>query len=126
MKRKFFIILLTVITISLSIIPTFAQTVSNYELVKEYCFKNYPNYQVVVFSKWNDKKMSHRANKKVVYVEKFISYSKGKYGYSKDGYYVKYNQKVKKGKKVISYFIYNPYTNYCDDVVAVVDNHKIR
>ena len=27
---------------------------------------------------------------------------------------------------IIDFFIYNPYTNYCDDVVAVVDNYKIR
>lgn len=55
-----------------------------------------------------------------------MSYSKGTYGYSKKGEYVKYNKKVKKGKKAISYFIYNPETNYCDDVVAVIDCGKIR
>ena len=106
--------------------PAFGATSSNYDLVKSYCKTNYPNHKVVVFTKWNEQKMSHRANKKVVYVEKFISYSKGKYGYSKKGEYVTYNKKVKKSTKVISYFIYNPYTNYCDDVIAVIDNHRIR
>lgn len=126
MKRNIIITLITLILLILASVPTFAETSSNYELMKSYCRNHYPKHKVVVFTKWNESKMSHRANKKVVYVEKFVSYSKGKYGYSKDGYYVKYNKKVKKGKKVISYFIYNPYTNYCDDVVAVIDNRRIR
>ena len=124
--RKTFIIILTVIIVTFSIIPTFAQTTSNFDLVKGYCSNHYPHHKIVVFTKWNDKKMSHRANKNVVYVEKFISYSCGKYGYSAKGEYVKYNKKVAKGKKVISYFIYNPNTNYCDDVVAVIDCKRIR
>lgn len=126
MKRNIIITLITLILITLASVPTFAKTSSDYELMKSYCRTNYPKHKVVVFTKWNEKKMLHRANKKVVYVEKFISYSKGKYGYSKKGEYVTYNKKVKKGKKVVSYFVYNPYTNYCDDVVAVIDNHKIR
>ena len=128
MKRNPFVIpfiLISLFIVFASVMPTYAST-DDYTLVKSYCKENYPNHKVVMFTKYNAKVMEHRANKKVVYVEKFISYSKGKYGYSKKGEYVKYNKKVKKGKKVISYFVYNPYTNYCDDVVAVVDNHRIR
>ena len=104
----------------------FASSPSNYEIAKSYAKHNYPNCKVVLLKHYDEKKIEHRKGKNIVYIEKFVSYSKGKYGYSKDGYYVKYNTKVKKGKKVVSYFIYNPNTNYCDDVIAVVDNHKIR
>ena len=39
---------------------------------------------------------------------------------------IKYNKKVKKGKRVISYCIYSPYNNYCDGVDFVVDNKMVR
>ena len=104
----------------------YGASTTNAHLAREYVKHNYPNCKIVMLKKYDADKIENRADKNIVYIEKFISYSKGKYGYSKDGYYVKYNKKVKKGKKVISYFIYNPYTNYSDDVVAVVDNHKIR
>lgn len=104
----------------------FGASVNNRTLAKEYAKQNYPNCKIVVLKKYDADKIENRADKNIVYIEKFVSYSKGEYGYSKDGYYVKYNKEVKKGKKVVSYFIYNPYTNYFDDVVAVVDNHEIR
>lgn len=104
----------------------FGASVNNETLAKEYAKHNYPNCKIVMLKKYDANKIENRADKNIVYIEKFVSYSKGKYGYSKNGYYVKYNKRVKKGKKVVSYFIYNPYTNYSDDVVAVVDNHKIR
>ena len=104
----------------------YGASTTNTHLAREYAKHNYPNCKIVMLKQYDANKIENRANKNIVYIEKFISYSKGKYGYSKDGYYVKYNKKVKKGKKVVSYFIYNPHTNYFDDVVAVVDNHKIR
>ena len=119
-------IILFIIILLLSCVPTFASSPSNYEIAKTYAKTHYVNCKVVKLNKYNAKKIEHRKGKNIVYIEKFVSYSKGKYGYSKEGYYVKYNKRVKKGKKVTSYFIYNPYTNYSDDVVAVVDNHKIR
>lgn len=103
-----------------------AKSPSDRQIVREYCHKHYKGYTIRYFTKWNEKVMSHRANKKIVYVEKMVSYSKGKYGYTKEGYYIKYNKRVKKGKKVISYCIYNPKNNSCDDVVAVVDNKILR
>lgn len=113
--------------ILMNCISVFANSkVTNESLYRSYCKKNYPKYTIKVITKYNPKTMENRKGKKVVYVEKFISYSKGKYGYSKKGEYVKYNKKVKKGKKVVSYFIYNPNTNYCDDVVAVIDNNMLR
>jgi hypothetical protein len=63
-----------------------------------------------------------------VYIEKVKTKSDGgRDGHTTKGnYYVKYPKKVKKGKKVTMYFIYNPYTNYCDDIVAVVCLGKVK
>lgn len=108
---------------------TFAYSASktNAQLAREYAEKHYPDCEVVFLNKYDDEKIENRLGEDIVYIEKFVSYSAGgRYGYSKEGYYVAYNKKVKKNKKVVSYFIYNPYSNYCDDVVAVVDNHKVR
>ena len=69
-----------------------------------------------------------KKRKGTVYIEKVKTKSKGGYkGYTIKGKHsVKYPKKVKKGKKVTMYFIYNPYTNYCDDIVAVVCLGKVK
>ena len=119
-------ILIAIMLIVADSTMVYGASTTNAHLAREYARKHYSTCKVVFLDKYDESKIEHRKGKNIVYVERFISYSKGKYGYSKDGYYVKYNAKVKKGKKVVSYFIYNPYSNYCDDVVAVVDNHKVR
>ena len=127
--RNPFIIPLVIITLVIGMLLTpsvYAQSKSDYKIAKAYCQKYYPTKTIRVFTKYNAKRMEHRKGTKYVYVEKFTSYSKGRYGYSKKGEYVRYNKYVKKGKKVVSYFVYNPYTNYCDDVVVVIDCGKIR
>ena len=131
MKRNPFtpiVFILFVICIVSTTFSSYANSVDtkNNALVREYCNKHYQKYTIRVITKYNPKVMENRKGKKIVFVERFVSYSKGKYGYSKKGEYVKYNKKVPNGKKVISYFIYNPETNYCDDVVAVIDCGKIR
>ena len=132
MKRNPFVpivAILSIITILITTTPIFAQVPqkkTNEQIMREYCRKNYPKYTINVFTKYNPKVIENRKGKNIVYVERFVSYSRGTYGYSKKGEYVKYNKKVRKGKKVISYFVYNPKTNFCDDVVAVIDCKKIR
>lgn len=131
MKRNPFapiVFILFVLCIVSTTFSSYANSVDtkNNALVREYCNKHYQKYTIRVITKYNPKVMENRKGKKIVFVERFVSYSKGKYGYSKKGEYVRYNKKVKKGKKVVSYFIYNPETNYCDDVVAVIDCGKIR
>lgn len=134
MKR--IIILTFIIVMCLSVVPCTAKSISNKQLVKNYCSKHYPNMKIKYLTKWNDKIISNRANKNVVYVQIEKSISSGKkdshngryWGYVKGQHYYKtwYNKKVKRGKTVMSYYIYNPYTNYKDDIVAVVDNKNIR
>lgn len=131
MKRNPFtpiVFILFVICIVSTTFSSYANSIDtkNNALVREYCNKHYQKYTIRVITKYNPKVVENRKGKKIVFVERFVSYSKGTYGYSKKGEYVKYNKKVPKGKKVISYFIYNPETNYCDDVVAVIDCGKIR
>lgn len=131
MKKKItnIIIIFMIFTFSFGILTvnTFAKTKTNKQIVKEYCQKHFKNYKVRYFTKWNKKKMLNRKGKKIVYVEKIISFSSGKwYGYTKDKHYITYNKNVKKNKKVVSYCIFNPKNNYIDDVIAVIDNNKIR
>ena len=100
--------------------------ITNRKIAIKYCKKHYPKCKIK-FIRFGNKAVLKRKGKKIVYVEKIVSRSKGCYGLTIKGkYYIKYNRKVKKGKKVVSYCIWNPYTNYIDDVVAVVDNKKIR
>jgi len=104
--------------------------VTNRNLAVAYAKANYPKCKIrfITLNKKGWKKILHRKGKGIVYIEKCTTISNGKGGgFTKKGhYYVAYNKKVKKGKKVTSYFVYNPYTNYCDDVVAAVDNKMIR
>ena len=97
---------------------------TNKRLVKQFCKEHYGNTKIKYVKNPSYKRITHR--KGTVLVEIIKSKSKGRYGVTRNGCRIKYNKKVKKGKKVTSYCIYNPHNNYCDDVVAVVDNKKIR
>lgn len=48
------------------------------------------------------------------------------YGTDTEGYILVYNKDVPAGEHVTSYIVYNPYTQYCDDAVAIVDNGMRR
>lgn len=134
MKRIIGLTLIIVFMFSCSM--CFAETSSNKQIVQNYCSAHYPKMKVKYFTKWNENMITHRTDKNVVYVQIEKSISSGKkdsrngryWGYVKGQRYYKtwYNKKVKKGKTVTSYYIYNPYTNYTDDIIAVIDNKKIR
>lgn len=127
-KKRFFTIFIGVIIIfSLFTTVSEAKTrVTDYGLIKKYCHSRYYGYKIKMVN-FNDKRLQNRKGKKIVYVEKIISTSKGNgYGTIKGKWIIAYNKKVKKGKRVVSYCIYSPLNNYCDDVVAVIDNNKIR
>ena len=126
MKNTIINSILTAVIIIMAVAFTMPSTVgaqtSNKGLVREYCTKHYATRDI----KYTNNK-PYKKSKKYVFVEKVKSISDGgKHGHTKDGYYITYNKKVKKGKRVTSYLIYNPKTNYTDDIVAVVDNKKIR
>ena len=129
MKNIIRVIILAVVLL-LCCVDCHAQSPQNYRLVKKVCVENYGynNIRIVkgCYSKRARKIILHRKNKPYIVVEKFVSYSRGRHGYDKHGHYIKYNKKVKKGKRVISYCIYSPYNNYCDGVDFVVDNKMVR
>ena len=120
------IICILVSFVGCGIVKFYKNIPSDYQMVFEYCDYNFPSHTVLIFTEWNEEIMTNRANTNIVYVEKSITVSHGDYGLTSEGYYVRYNKKVPNGKKVISYFIYNPYSNYTDDIIAVIDNQIIR
>lgn len=119
--KKFFLLFITLLIISS--VPADAAT--NIQLVKNYARTKYPskNLRIVPQGKV-DRAFTHRRNK-YVYVIKFKAKSRGTYGITKTGSYIRFNKPVKKGKWVYMYYVYNPYSNYEDDVVARIGNNKI-
>jgi len=100
--------------------------ITDKQLAKRWCAKHYPKCKVK-FVKEGDQRINIRKGKRIVYVEVVKSKSRGKrHGTTSLGYCIGYNIKVSKGKRITSYVIWNPYTDYCDDVVVVVDNGRIR
>lgn len=118
----------TICAILLSLICSVYSTPTNVQLVEQYCYENYPECEIVyyMYDEYDEEVITNRANTGKVYVEIFISYADGHHGWSKEGYYIAYNKEVEKGEVVISYFIYNPYSNYYDDIVAGIDNGIVR
>lgn len=51
---------------------------------------------------------------------------KGTYGFDSEGYYVAYNKRREPNSRVLSVFIYNPMTNYEDDIILAYDSGMIR
>lgn len=105
---------------------TDCKKVTDKYLAKQWCRKHYPKCRVK-FVKEGDQRINIRKGKRIVYVEVVKSRSRGgRHGTTSLGYCIGYNIKVSKGKRVTDYVIWNPYTDYCDDVVAVVDNARVR
>lgn len=89
-----------------------------------YCKMNYPQHEIVITD--YDSIPKDRKDCGKVYVERIVSTSSGDHGTTADDYYIAYNKDVPKGETVVSYAVFNPYTNYCDDVVQVFDNNMSR
>lgn len=103
----------------------------NIQLVNDYIRRNYDlnAYKVKYINtrKLTDKMIRERAVKHTIYVEIIKSVSAGgRHGTYGKNYYIAYNKRVRKGKHVTSYCVWNPCNSYCDDVEAVADNGKIR
>jgi len=135
--KKFLVIILILATVLTVAFPAEASQKTNWQITKELCKKSgYSKIKVVNANKLIDKQfwkiLDHRKGKSYIVVEKVVSVSDGTgYGWYSTGtkgtnYIIGYNKKVKKGKKVTSYVIWNPKTNICDDILYVVDNYKYR
>lgn len=126
---KKIITLVTVIAIVMTAAaPVNAASRSDKQLVKAFCQKHYKGCKVKYIASKNltAKKLTSRKGKKIVIVEVVKTTSQGWSGLTKEGHYIAYNKKAKKGKAVTSYIIYNPKSNHVDDTAAVVDNQRIR
>lgn len=129
MEKKINIIsiILAVLILAFTVVPLQAQALTNKKIAKRYAKTHYTECKVKFFRHYNPKIIENRKGTHVVWIWKIYSKSNGDgYGTCEDGSMVAYNKKVKKGKRVVSYLVYNPYSNYCDDVVAVIDNRKVR
>lgn len=100
-----------------------ASTKSDLSLAKSWAKSHYNTTIKVV----NEYKVPSNRNG-ICYIEKVQTKSKGGYnGRTINGNYsLKYPKKVKKGKKVTVYLIYNPNSNYSDDIVAMVCLGKVK
>lgn len=116
MKKSIIFIIVMVVAIVFSTSATSAKT-SDLQLAKKWARLHY-NVPIKIV---NEFKIPPK-RKGIIYIEKVCTVSDG----SKKGHTikrkcrVKYPKKVKKGKKVTMYFVWNPNNNICDDVVAVV------
>lgn len=113
------IIIYTIIAVIAMVFSTGAASAktSDLQLAKKWAKSHYSEPIKVV----NEFKVPPKRKGKT-YIEKVRTVSDGgKKGHTVKGkYFVKYPKKVKKGKKVTMYFVYNPKNNACDDIVAVV------
>lgn len=122
-------IIILIIIMFLCCIDCHAEEKTNLQLVKETCKAKYHNSNikfVIGCSEKTENIIFNRKNKNYIVVEIMVSKSCGNYGYTKEGFYIVYNKTVPKNEFVTSYCVYNPYTNYCDDVVYVIENQTIR
>ena len=104
-----------IVTMILVVCATFAQ--SDTARVVQYCHDNFPGYRLH-YVREGDVVMRDDT----LCVEYVISHSLGDDGgMTTNGSYIGYNARVPKGKRVVSYVIWN-----YDDIVAVYDNGKMR
>lgn len=122
------IIFIIMICSMMFIYPTSAPAKSNWSIVKTLCKSYHKPIKIIRGgnTKKNIKIVSHRKGKNYIVVEQVVSYSYGNYGFDKDGYYIAYNKKVRKGKQVTSYIIYDCNSNEPDEILYVVDNNQYR
>ena len=129
------ITLALVMVLAMNPVTVKANTNKDLSVATTYISRHYPGYKVrfVPEGKPNMMKLRTRKGKRIVYVEVLKSNAKGNlqgkrrsWGITTKGSYITYNRRVKKGRRVTSYCIWNPNNNYTDDVVAVVDNGSIR
>lgn len=140
MKRLLLLLFILVFSFSVfAAIPAEAKQTpkTNWQIVKELCKKEgYSKIKLLKANEITDKKfwkiVDHRKGKNYIVVEKVISVSDGTdhgwYSTKTKGtnYIIGYNKRIPKGKKVISYVIWSPYSNECDEILYVVDNQRVR
>lgn len=138
MKKKVLLVLAVLVLVMVCFPKVTTAKNIDRQKVRHYVNTHYGKKWKIKYVHWTSSILDHRtdyAKKKVIIVDVAKSKSMGKKDPRNNHYYGKilgskywcwYNKKVKKGKMVTQYGIYNPYSNECDDVVAVIDNGIIR
>lgn len=135
LKTASFYLLLIVWIVIASFIETYAAPVSKRDAktVKTYVHRTYGRCLAISIApaeQTPDSVIENRMGTGVVYVDQFVTRSKGRYGVVTTkgpfkGRRIRYENRHKRGKTVILYLIYNPNSNYSDDVVAFVEGGKL-
>ena len=138
MKKLMFI---TAIILMFLVNPTYAKTVAKatvngYEIKVTYkngktkvkwngwtihTYRGKYKVKIISEKKLTSKKLIERKDKKVLYIEKVTGRVTNKHldGKTSNGGYISYRclgNKVRRGDKVVSFFVYNPTTRWIDDI----------
>ena len=87
----------------------------NGKLIRSYKFSG--KVKIVNENKLTAKKLLNRKGK-ILYIERVTGWviNKRLDGKTSCGGYIKYHKPFRKGNQVVSYFVYNPFTKWIDDV----------
>ena len=116
------------ITITLATVSIIGNTFTPVQARCTDVAKNAPITKVIDCNKLTEKMLIHRSNKKrhIMYIERIIgkvtdNEKNGKVLNPPEdgGYYISYTSvaDARKGDLIITYCVYNPYSNYDDDVI---------
>lgn len=114
---------------------TACQARKDKQVIREYVKRKYgKGYKLVIrpAMKTSDKELACRKGKKRVYVDILHTISDGKKGGrvidkgSFYGSYTNYARRERKNKHITVYLIYNPNSSYTDDIIAIVNNGKLK
>ena len=135
MKRIMLLMIVASMVLSGIVICEAKSEKTDWQIAKELCRNfGYKKIKIIETNKITDRELwtiiENRKSRKVIYVEKVISVSDGNgHGWydTPDGkYIIGYNKKVKKGRRVTSYVIYNPKNNDPEGYLYIVDNGTFR
>lgn len=140
MKKSSFYIILFIMIVTCSAIDTYAAnnkhvkvSAKDRKAITDTVNRLYgPGYRIRIKSaeQTSDTEIYNRKGKNIVYVDLFVTRSKGTYGKVTTpgpfkGRIIKYFRHMKRGKTVNVYNIYNPNTN-SDELDVVVINGKVK
>lgn len=117
-----------VITITLATVSIIGNTFTPVQASYTDVAKNAPITRVIDCDKLTEKMLTHRSSKKrhIMYIERIVGHVTDNKKNGKvlnppknGGYYISYRsvKNARKGDLVITYCVYNPYTNWDDDVI---------
>ncbi len=117
-------LIITVIVFACALAVWYAS--ADIRLAHDYIRDKYGYNMDIVYSQYPPESTTEDPRGKVIVQIVKSKATAATHGKTAAGDIIEYNAPVKKGKSVTSYLIYNPATGFDDDVIAVVDNGKVR